>query len=71
MLSIKTILEAHPQPWRYVARAGEVTMLDAANGKVELFTVLDFTVQVTANIAAAAAASVARASQEAADASAG
>lgn len=69
MIQLTDILKAHPRPWRYVARPpGDITVLDAANNKVELFTLLDFTVHVTNAMhagdlrAAAAAAAAAEAS---------
>lgn len=72
MIALAEILKTHPRPWRYVGgKPGEVVMLDAANNRVELFTMLDFCVQVTTAMAQAAAQQSAQAQPETAPATEG
>jgi hypothetical protein len=52
---VSQVMVDHPAPWRYTIFNGAVTMLDAKNVEVPLFTVLNVTVAVSRAMAAQSA----------------
>lgn len=52
-MKIKQITTAHPVPWRYVGQPnGVIVVIDGLGQQVQLLTMLDFVVAVTANMGA-------------------
>jgi hypothetical protein len=50
-MNIEQILQKNPAPWRYIANGGLINMIDGLGQQVELFTLLDFSILMTAQIA--------------------
>lgn len=57
-MNIAELKMVHPMPWSYVTLGGQVLVRDARGQDVQLFTMLDFVVAVSAGIARADAATV-------------
>ena len=51
-MTFSEIVAIHPIPWRHQTRANVVQILDARGAEVQLFTVLQFVVNITEQLAA-------------------
>jgi hypothetical protein len=50
-MTLPEIMAIHPAPWRHQAQGGTIRVLDAKGQQVQLFTVLDFVINATAQLA--------------------
>lgn len=66
--TITEIMARHPAPWRYLTIGSNVQMLDANNGDVPLFTMLNVAVLVSHMVAGQNQKAAAQAAQAAAQA---
>ena len=51
-MTVQEIVSIHPVPWRHGVHAGnQIVVIDSMGKVVELFTMLDFILNVTSNMA--------------------
>lgn len=70
-MTLQDILNQHPVPWQHVqvaGQAGNIVILDARGRQVQLFTVLEYVVYTSAQIAGQVRAATAHAEPQTAQA---